>query len=139
MFVYRDEVYDPQTMDKGTAEIIIGKQRNGPVDTVKVRYQADITCFEDFPSGAYSLVTGGLLNEKQQYEGGVTETGRELAAVVGNVAVLPVAEMPMVLMLEQLRPNPDNPRTTRQSQIRRDQVIYPCPWSGFGSESDQNP
>ncbi|WP_338858035.1 ParB family protein [Klebsiella pneumoniae] len=38
--------------------------------------------------------------------------GREPAAV-GNVAVLPVAEMPMVLMLEQLRPNPDNPRTTR--------------------------
>ncbi|HDG7411140.1 TPA: replicative DNA helicase [Klebsiella pneumoniae] len=58
MFVYRDEVYDPQTMDKGTAEIIIGKQRNGPVDTVKVRYQADITRFEDFPSGAYSLGYG---------------------------------------------------------------------------------
>ncbi|MCP6669221.1 replicative DNA helicase, partial [Klebsiella pneumoniae] len=58
MFVYRDEVYDPQTMDKGVAEIIIGKQRNGPVDTVKVRYQADITRFEDFPSGSYSLGYG---------------------------------------------------------------------------------
>ena len=58
MFVYRDEVYDPQTMDKSVAEIIIGKQRNGPVDTVKVRYQADITRFEDFPSGSYCLGYG---------------------------------------------------------------------------------
>lgn len=64
--------------------------------------------------------------------------GREPAAV-GNVAVLPVAEMPMVLMLEQLRPNPDNPRTTRNPKYEEIKVIYPCPWSGFGSESDQKP
>lgn len=47
MFIYRDEVYDADTLDRGVAEIILGKQRNGPVGTVKVQYQADITRFED--------------------------------------------------------------------------------------------
>lgn len=47
MFIYRDEMYNADTPDHGIAEIILGKQRNGPVGTVKVQYQADITRFED--------------------------------------------------------------------------------------------
>ncbi|NGE93744.1 SPI-7-type island replicative DNA helicase [Morganella morganii] len=47
MFIYRDEVYNVDTPDHGIAEIILGKQRNGPIGTVKVQYQANITRFED--------------------------------------------------------------------------------------------
>lgn len=38
MFLYRDEYYDPGSSDKGMGEVIIAKQRNGPVGTVKVRW-----------------------------------------------------------------------------------------------------
>lgn len=38
MFLYRDEYYDPDSSDKGMGEVIIAKQRNGPVGTVKVRW-----------------------------------------------------------------------------------------------------
>lgn len=48
MFIYRDEVYNPDSKDKGTAEIIIGKHRNGPVGTVRLAYNGSIFRFYDY-------------------------------------------------------------------------------------------
>jgi len=46
-FIYRDEVYNPNTNDKGIAEIIIGKQRNGPTGTTRLTFINEHTRFED--------------------------------------------------------------------------------------------
>jgi replicative DNA helicase len=54
LFIYRDEVYNPETQEKGTAEIIIGKQRNGPIGTVRLTFLGEHTRFENFASpGSY--------------------------------------------------------------------------------------
>jgi replicative DNA helicase len=54
MFIYRDEVYNPETPDKGSAEIIIGKQRNGPIGMVRLTFMGEYTRFENFANpGAY--------------------------------------------------------------------------------------
>ncbi|OZI48787.1 replicative DNA helicase [Bordetella genomosp. 4] len=53
LFIYRDEVYNPDSPDKGTAEIIIGKQRNGPIGTVRLTFQGSSTRFLNF-TGAQS-------------------------------------------------------------------------------------
>ncbi|MDP3507870.1 MAG: replicative DNA helicase [Candidatus Melainabacteria bacterium] len=45
MFIYRDEYYNPETEQRGEAEIIIAKQRNGPTGTVDLLYQGSITRF----------------------------------------------------------------------------------------------
>jgi replicative DNA helicase len=50
-FIYRDEVYNEDSPDKGVAEIIIGKQRNGPIGTVKLTFLGKHTRFENY-SGA---------------------------------------------------------------------------------------
>ncbi|ABS47819.1 MULTISPECIES: SPI-7-type island replicative DNA helicase [Yersinia pseudotuberculosis complex] len=50
MFVYRDEVYNVSTEDQGIAEIIIGKQRQGPIGTVRVRFDSRYTRFDDIKS-----------------------------------------------------------------------------------------
>jgi replicative DNA helicase len=54
LFIYRDEVYNPDSPDKGTAEIIIGKQRNGPIGTVRLTFQGSSTRFLNFSGGGAS-------------------------------------------------------------------------------------
>jgi len=53
IFVYRDEVYNEDSPDKGIAEIIIGKQRNGPLGTVRLTFLGQYTRFENF-AGHYA-------------------------------------------------------------------------------------
>lgn len=48
VFIYRDEVYNENSADKGTAEIIIAKQRNGPIGKVRLTFMGQYTCFENF-------------------------------------------------------------------------------------------
>ncbi len=54
VFVYRDEVYNEDSPDKGIAEIIIGKQRNGPLGTVRLTFLGQYTRFENFAGDPYS-------------------------------------------------------------------------------------
>ncbi|WP_199032338.1 replicative DNA helicase [Ralstonia sp. ASV6] len=51
LFIYRDQVYNPDSPDKGTAEIIIGKQRNGPIGTVRLTFLGEYTKFDNFTGG----------------------------------------------------------------------------------------
>ena len=53
MFIYRDEVYNEDSPDKGTAEIIIGKQRNGPIGTCRLAFIGQHTRFENLARGSY--------------------------------------------------------------------------------------
>ena len=53
LFIYRDEVYNENSQDKGIAEIIIGKQRNGPIGTVRLTFLGQYTKFQNFAQGGY--------------------------------------------------------------------------------------
>ncbi len=53
VFIYRDEVYNDNSPDKGTAEIIIAKQRNGPIGKVRLTFLGQYTCFENFTRHPY--------------------------------------------------------------------------------------
>jgi len=65
MFVYRDEVYNEDTEHKGVAEIIIGKQRNGPIGTKLLSFIGKFTRFENYMpindnfQGGYYASAGG--------------------------------------------------------------------------------
>jgi replicative DNA helicase len=54
IFIYRDEVYNEDSPDKGVAEIIIGKQRNGPIGTIRLTFLGQYTKFENFIDDVYS-------------------------------------------------------------------------------------
>lgn len=51
-FIYRDDVYNLKSQDKGIAEIIVAKQRNGPIDTVRLAFLNEFTRFEDLSERA---------------------------------------------------------------------------------------
>lgn len=53
VFIYRDEVYNPESPDKGTAEILIRKQRNGPTGSVRLAFLGQFTRFEDLAPEYY--------------------------------------------------------------------------------------
>lgn len=53
VFIYRDEVYNEDSPDKGTAEIIIGKHRNGPIGMVRLTFMGQFTKFENHMVEAY--------------------------------------------------------------------------------------
>ncbi len=53
LFIYRDEVYNSDSPDKGKAEIIIGKQRNGPIGKVELAFRGEYTRFDNLASGSY--------------------------------------------------------------------------------------
>ncbi|WEM42078.1 replicative DNA helicase [Photobacterium sp. DA100] len=53
MFIYRDEVYHEDSALKGIAEIIIGKQRNGPIGTVRLTFQGQFSRFDNYAGPAF--------------------------------------------------------------------------------------
>jgi len=60
VFVYRDEVYKPASKDKGFAEILIAKQRNGPTGMVKLRWRAEQVRFADPDDDAPDYAVAGF-------------------------------------------------------------------------------
>jgi replicative DNA helicase len=58
LFIYRDEVYNPDSPEKGMAEIIIGKQRNGPIGSVRMTFLGHYTKFENY-TGSAPIYSGG--------------------------------------------------------------------------------
>ena len=54
LFIYRDEVYNKESKEAGTAEIIIGKQRNGPIGSVRLAFEGQYTRFSNLSPEFYA-------------------------------------------------------------------------------------
>jgi replicative DNA helicase len=59
-FIYRDDYYNKESAERNVAELIVAKQRNGPTNTVKVKFDAQYTRFEDLPDGQYQDDDAGM-------------------------------------------------------------------------------
>ncbi|MDX2346744.1 MAG: replicative DNA helicase [Legionella sp.] len=68
-FIYRDEVYNEESPDKGSAEIIIAKQRNGPIGKVRVAFLGQYTRFEDLAFQGYQSQGGVNDGSTDTYSG----------------------------------------------------------------------
>lgn len=69
LFIYRDEVYNEDTSDKGLAEIIVGKQRNGPTGNITLRFSGELTRFVD-DEHRIQLPSSAIRDEKRQKRAG---------------------------------------------------------------------
>ena len=56
LFVYRDDYYDDSSDDKGTAELILAKHRNGPIDKIRLAYIGRYTKFDNLARGVEQQV-----------------------------------------------------------------------------------
>ena len=52
IFIYRDDYYNKESADKGLAEVIIGKQRNGPTGSIKLKFFGEYTRFDNLAHDA---------------------------------------------------------------------------------------
>ena len=59
LFLHREEYYNPDTEDKNIAEVIVAKQRSGPLATVKLAWLSDITTFANLAREDYPAKPGG--------------------------------------------------------------------------------
>ena len=65
MFIYRDEMYNRESADAGKAEIIIGKQRNGPTGKAMLAFRSSLTRFDDLARGADDYVAPQALPQPE--------------------------------------------------------------------------
>jgi len=66
-FIYRDEMYNPNSPDVGKAELIVGKQRNGPTGKVMLGFQRNLTRFNDLAHGMDSFAPSPAMEEAEQF------------------------------------------------------------------------